>query len=118
MSNHSQTGFTLLEVLVAITLTGLVMGSLFSLQSQSSKLGFRSMQAIDKIVNQRAALNLAWINTDMIDTLDYNVDNQKELPAPEVLEGKINSKTLSLESFDLLDANGNVVHSSVRLKKD
>jgi len=118
MKSNSQAGFTLLEVLVAITLTALVMGSLFSLQSQSSKLGFSSMQAIDQTVNRRAALNLAWMNTDMLEELDYKVENQQKLPIPEVLEGKINSNMLNLESFDLLDANGNIIHSSVHLKKD
>jgi len=118
MKSNSQAGFTLLEVLVAITLTALVMGSLFSLQSQSSKLGFSSMQAIDQTVNRRAALNLAWMNTDMLEELDYKADNQQKLPIPEILEGKINSNMLNLESFDLLDANGNVIHSSVHLKKD
>lgn len=117
MMNKQQNGFTLLEVLIAITLTALVMGSVFSLQSQNSRLAVRSIEAIDKTVNRRAALNLAYIDVEMIENLEFRVENKKDVPKPEVLQDKLEDGMLGLESFDLLDENGAVMNSSVRLKK-
>jgi len=117
MMNDLQRGFTLLEVLVAITLTALVMGSVFSLQSQNSRLAVNAIETIDETVNRRAALNLAWIEVDIFENLAYKVDNEVKLPIPDQLEGKIKDNMLGLESFELLDDKGNVMHTSVRLKK-
>jgi len=112
-----QKGFTLLEVLVAITLTALVMGSVFSLQSQSNRLAYQSSEKIDDTVNRRAALNLAWMGVKMLDELPYQVESKEALPIPEQLSDKIKDNMLRLEAFDLLDENGEVLHSGVHLKK-
>ena len=55
-------GFTLLEVLVALTLTGLVMGSLLSLSAGSKRLAVRSDQALLNALETRAAIQQALLD--------------------------------------------------------
>jgi len=77
-------GFTLLEVLVSITLTALVLGNLFALQSQSKRLSFKAQSSLARTINQRAYFNAAWISNrerdsymDELSDLNYSVDNKK-----------------------------------------
>jgi len=93
------------------------MGSVFSLQSQSNRLAYQSSEKIDDTVNRRAALNLAWMGVKMLDELPYQVESKEALPIPEQLSDKIKDNMLRLEAFDLLDENGEVLHSGVHLKK-
>ena len=48
-----QQGFTLLEVLVALTITGMVLGSLFALAAGSKQLAFRSGESLDVAIEAR-----------------------------------------------------------------
>ncbi|MCU7834265.1 MAG: prepilin-type N-terminal cleavage/methylation domain-containing protein [gamma proteobacterium symbiont of Taylorina sp.] len=114
-------GFTLLEVMVSITLTALVLGNLFALQSQSKQLSFKAQTNLARTINQRFYLNAAWISNHELDTymdelseLEYTVDNKQTLIKPEK-----QSKALkySLESFDIINAQKEVILSSVRMKK-
>ncbi len=114
-------GFTLLEVMVAITLTALVLGNLLALQSQSKQLSFKAQSTLAKTINQRAYLNAAWISNRALDSYmdelsetGYTVDNKKELKKPEQ---QTQALKFSLQSFDIVDENKQVVLSSVRLKE-
>ena len=62
--NKKQQAFTLLEILIAITLTSLVLGSLFVLQSNSNRLAFKANSKIDENLSVQAALNTALLATD------------------------------------------------------
>jgi len=114
-------GFTLLEVLIAVTLTAMVLGSLLALQSQSKRLAFKADAALQKTINQRAYFNAAWVDSRQdsfyLDKLQadeiYSADNAKALKKPED-----QSKPLKfhLESFDIVDQQGDPILSSVRLK--
>lgn len=119
--NNNNKGFTLLEVMVAITLTALVLGNLFALQSQSKKLSFKAQTSLAKTINQRAYLNAAWVSNRELDSyLDelsgsgYTVANKKELKKPEQQTKPLK---FSLQSFDIVDENKEVVLSSVRIKE-
>ncbi len=114
-------GFTLLEVMVAITLTAMVLGNLFALQSQSKKLSFKAQTSLAKTINQRAYLNAAWISNRELDSYmdeltatGYAVNNKKELKKPEEQTKPLK---FSLQSFDIVDENKEVVLSSVRIKE-
>ena len=114
-------GFTLLEVMVAITLTALVLGNLLALQSQSKQLSFKAQSTLAKTINQRAYLNAAWISNRALDSYmdelsetGYTVDNKKELKKPEEQTKPLK---FSLQSFDIVDENKQVVLSSVRVKE-
>ena len=121
-SAGKQRGFTLLEVLIAITLTALVLGNLFALQSQSKRLSFRAEMNLQKNINQRAYFNAAWINTRQLDAYmnelshrsDYSIDNRSVLKKPETQSRPLN---FSLESFDIVNQKNEVILSSVRLKE-
>lgn len=114
-------GFTLLEVMVAITLTALVLGNLLALQSQSKQLSFKAGATLAKTINQRAYFNAAWISNreldsymDELSATGYTVTNKKELKKPEQQTKPIK---FSLQSFDIVDENKEVVLSSVRVKE-
>lgn len=54
-------GFTLLEVLVALAITGVAVGSLFGLLGGSKRLSFASSENLARALFQRAALNAAQV---------------------------------------------------------
>ena len=47
LPQRRQRGFTLLEVIVALTITAMVLGSLFALAAGSKQLAFRSGQSLN-----------------------------------------------------------------------
>jgi len=112
-------GFTLLEVLIAITLTGMVMGSLFALQSQNKKLTFRSLSALDKLTEQRALINAAWIGLKPQHN-KYYIENFKTIPYPEASDQKqsqLKNIKYQLQSLDLTDSSHQTLFSTMQLVK-
>ncbi len=113
-------GFTLLEVMVAITLTALVLGNLFALQSQSKKLSFKAQTKLAKIINYRAYLNAGWISDqatdhymDEFESLGLAIDNQKKLIKPA---NKISPDKFYLESYTLVNKNNEIIFTGTRMK--
>lgn len=62
--NTPMSGFTLLEVIVAMALTGFILGSLFSLVAGSKQLSWRSESSLIEAGNLRAAVNFAMLQDD------------------------------------------------------
>ena len=58
-SKRKQKGFTLLEVLVALAIVGMVLGTVFSLLASSKRLAFKALDDIERTVFLRSALNSA-----------------------------------------------------------
>ncbi|MFK5894180.1 MAG: prepilin-type N-terminal cleavage/methylation domain-containing protein [Pseudomonadota bacterium] len=121
-THNNCAGFTLLEVLIAITLTGLVMGSLFALQSQSKQLTFRSLSALDRLTEQRAVINAAWIGLKQHNQKQHNyfIENVSVVDIPNSLEdkqNKIKNLKFQLESLDITDSSHQILFSTVRLVK-
>jgi len=116
-----QKGFTLLEVLVSITLTSLVLGNLFALQSQSKRLSFKAQTNMVKTINNRAYLNASWIsNRDGDAYLDELSDLQLSTANKKTLKQPIDKNTpanYTLESFDIVDKNNEVILTTVRIKE-
>ena len=52
-------GFTLIEVVVALTITGFLLGGLFTLVGGSKRLSWRAEAALGKSLQQRAAWDFA-----------------------------------------------------------
>ncbi len=115
-------GFTLLEVLIAITLTGLVMGSLFALQSQNNQLTYRSLTALHNLTEQRSLINSAWIGLKQEQPENYFIENIKIVDTPEAFKNKqaqINNMKIQLQSMDITDSSHQILFSTMRLvKKD
>lgn len=114
-------GFTLLEVLLAITLTALVLGNLFALQSQSKRLSFKAQSQLSKTINARAYLNASWIGDqalnsylDKLSQLDLSIKNKKQLTKPV---DKISPNKYYLQSFDIVNDKNEVLLSTVRMQR-
>jgi prepilin-type N-terminal cleavage/methylation domain-containing protein len=84
----NQQGFTLIEVIVALTITGFLLGSLFSLVGGSKQLSWRSEEALVRAIQQRAAWNFALLDNEYADLeaiLDdyYEVRELDDIDAPD-----------------------------------
>ncbi|MDP2139724.1 MAG: type II secretion system protein [Gammaproteobacteria bacterium] len=82
-----QQGFTLLEVVVALTITGMVLGSLFALAGGSKQLAFRSGESLHAAIEARAAINFALLQDEYRDV-------------EEILEGE---ERFAIRADDYLD---------------
>lgn len=113
-------GFTLLEVLVALAIAGLVLGTLFSLAGGSKRLAFRALDHIESAVYSRAALNAA----QLLPSSDYpklppeyaekgKIETGETLPRPERETNKI---LYALEPYTLKLPSG-ATAASTRWKK-
>ncbi len=98
MKTNSQKAFTLLEVLIAITLTALVLGSLFAMQSQSKQLAFRSLQALERVNEQRAVINSVWAGIELDSNSTYQLVDKKLLEVPDSVNNlQINKQKLKYD---------------------
>jgi prepilin-type N-terminal cleavage/methylation domain-containing protein len=57
-----QAGFTLLEVMIALTITAMVLGGLFSLAAGSKQLAVRTQSALAASTQFRAGINFALLD--------------------------------------------------------
>src|SRR5690606_10490582 len=107
---HSQSGFTLLEVMVALTITAMVLGSLFSLATGSKQLAFRSNQSLSTSVEARAAVNFALLQ-DEYGEVESAIDNDRfSIRGEEYLEPvtrKTEANNLKLQHFEVIDEETN-----------
>ena len=84
-------GFTLIEVMVALTITGFLLGGLFALVAGSKRLSSRAETALARSLQQRAAFNAALLDNDFADldsflstaSADYGVVELDELEFPD-----------------------------------
>ncbi len=121
-------GFTLLEVLIAITLTGLVMGSLFAMQSQNKQLTFRALAALERIAEQRESINLAWLGASDTNYQSISPQQKRFRPAnaetlvlPELLkkeQTQVKHFDFKLQSIDIIDSSEDILFSTTRWVKN
>ena len=71
MRSEGQCGFTLLEVMIAMTLTGLALGGLFGIIAGNKQLAWRAEEALVRSMQVRSRINLSQLN-----------DTRGEVPAP------------------------------------
>lgn len=84
-------GFTLIEVMVALTITGFLLGGLFALVAGSKRLSSRAETALARSLQQRAAFNAALLDNDFADldsflftaSANYRVVELDELEFPD-----------------------------------
>ncbi|MEK9648766.1 MAG: type II secretion system protein, partial [Gammaproteobacteria bacterium] len=57
-----QGGFTLLEVMVALTITGMALGSLFGIIAGNKRLAWRSEESLVKTMQARSLINFSQLN--------------------------------------------------------
>ena len=89
MKVKKQDGFTLLEVIVALAITGFILGGLFSLLGSSKQLSWRSEENLLRATRVRAATNFALLQTEFRDVEEILKDDGYEIRSLELLDDPI-----------------------------
>lgn len=92
-------GFTLLEVIVALTITGFVLGALFSLVGGSKQLSWRSEDSLIQATRVRAAINFALLENEYSDVELILQDESFQTRALDILEEPERKTQASVHSF-------------------
>ena len=107
-------GFTLLEVLVALTLTGLALGGLFGVIAGSKRLAWRAEASLAHSMQVRSLINFAQLNDERgevfinfeNDDLDLVTGEEFEVP-----DRKTMATAPDLRGFHVDDENGETIAS-------
>jgi prepilin-type N-terminal cleavage/methylation domain-containing protein len=117
-----QKGFTLLEVIVALTITGFVLGGLFSLVGGSKQLSWRSEESLIRATRIRAATNFALLENEFNEVELILEDQSYEIRADELLEEperKTQGTIHTLQAYEIVDEDrGEVITGSRWLRLD
>ncbi len=120
-NTRKQRGFTLLEVVVALTITGMVLGSLFALAGGSKQLAFRSAQSLDTAIEARAAINFALLQDEYREVEEImEGDEPFSIRANEYLEAvprKTAPTYFKLQSYEVIDEDTDESISGTRWVK-
>ena len=114
---HAEQGFTLLEVIGALAITGFVLGSLFSLVGGSKQLTWRSEESLLRATELRAVTNFALLQNEYRDVEpilqndSYEIRAGEELDAPE---RKTQPMTNLLQSFEIVNTERDELVTGVR----
>ena len=113
--NNSLRGFTLLEVLVALTITGMALGGLFAVIGGNKRLAWRSEDALIRATEVRSLINQAQLDDTRGELLlaveieGIQLEADIELDAPE--ERALLGTTQKLRGYELRDESGAVIAS-------
>ncbi len=114
-------GFTLLEIMVAIAIVGITLGTLFSLLTGSKRLAFRASHDIAEVVVLRSAVSAAYLfkepkvpelPSDLAGQLNFKTEDLLESP-----ERQTQKIQLALEPYTITDDKSGMVLNSLRWKK-
>ena len=114
---HKQAGFTLLEGIVALTITGFVLGSLFSLLGGSKQLTWRSEASLIEATRLRAATNFALLEDEYVDVQPILEDDSFEIRSIDILEEpvrKTQASTYTLEEYEILNSDRDIIITGSR----
>ena len=89
MGTKKQSGFTLLEVIVALAISGFILGGLFSLLGISKQLSWRSEEHLLHASRIRAISNFALLQNEFRDVEEILEDNGYEIRSLELLDDPI-----------------------------
>ena len=89
MKVKKQDGFTLLEVIVALTITGFILGGLFSLLGSSKQLSWRSEENLLRASRVRAATNFALLQNEFRNVEEILKDDGYGIRSLELLDDPI-----------------------------
>ncbi|MFK7863362.1 MAG: type II secretion system protein J [Pseudohongiellaceae bacterium] len=110
-------GFTLLEVIVALTITGFILGGLFTLVAGSKRLSWSSEESLMRAARLRAATNFALLENEfhevepILENYQYEAMAGQELEAPE---RKTEASLFTLQSFDVRNEDRDEIFTGVR----
>ena len=101
--NH---GFTLLEVMVALTITGFILGGLFSLVGGSKQLSWKSKESLYRAVHARAAINFALLEDDYSDIESVLEGDYFDIQGNDILEPperKTQASAYALQEYEVIN---------------
>lgn len=110
-------GFTLLEVMVALTITSLVLGGLFSLAAGSKQLAVRTQSTLQDTMAVRAQINFSLLQNEYRDIEPVLSSTRYQTRANDVLEDVLRrTAPMSdlLQSYQIIDSDTDEVIDGVR----
>ena len=105
-------GFTLLEVMVALTITGLALGGLFGVIGGSKRLAWRSEQALIHSTQIRSLINFSQLNDERGEVIIDFTNPDLRLFDSELLgmpERQTEATVHQLRGYYIVDENDEVV---------
>jgi prepilin-type N-terminal cleavage/methylation domain-containing protein len=114
---RSAGGFTLLEVIVALAITGFVLGGLFSLVGGSKQLTWRSQESLTRASQIRAATNFALLQNEFADVEEILEQDAYRVRPGEVLEAperKTQPIVHQLQAYEIVNSDRDEVIDGVR----
>ncbi|MEQ8955023.1 MAG: type II secretion system protein [Gammaproteobacteria bacterium] len=109
-------GFTLLEVIVSLAITGFILGSLFTLVGGSKQLSWRSADSLVEATRLRAITNYALLQNEYNEVEPILEDNTFAIEALDILEEperKTQPSTFTLQDFEIYNLDtDNVITGS------
>ena len=107
-----QKGFTLLEVLVAMTITGMALGGLFGVIAGNKRLAWSSEESLVETMHARSLINFSQLNDHNgevyidFENEDLFIDSGYELEIPE---RKTRASSLALRQYEVIDEYGELI---------
>ena len=98
-------------MIVALTITGFLIGGLFSLVGGSKQLSWRAEDALVRAIQQRAAWNFALLDNEYADLeaiLDDDYYEVRELDDIEAPDRQTQSLQYTLRALELVSEDGDV----------
>jgi prepilin-type N-terminal cleavage/methylation domain-containing protein len=103
---NANSGFTLLEVIVALAITGFVLGSLFSLVGGSKQLGWKSQESLLRATRTRAAINFVLLENEYRDVEEILQDTTYDVLPQDILEEperKTQPSVYTLQAYEIVN---------------
>ena len=110
--HNIQAGFTLLEVIVALTITGFVLGGLFSLVGGSKQLSWRSEESLVQATRVRAAVNFALLENEYSNVEEILQDYSYQIRSLDLLEDperKTQATVYAFQAYEVINRERNEV---------
>ena len=99
-------GFTLLEVIIALTITGFILGGLFTLVAGSKQLSWRSEASLLRAVDARARINFSLLENEFSEVepiLRRDRYEVRTLPPSDPPLRKTQATVFTLQPFEIID---------------
>lgn len=110
-------GFTLLEVIAALAITGFVLGGLFTLLGAGKQLSLRSVDSLRETADLRAAVNFALLENEFNEVEPVLRDERFDIRPGELLEEptrKTAGTVQALQAFEIVDAERGLTVTGTR----
>ena len=106
----------MLEVIVALTITGFVLGGLFALAGGSKQLAWKSEQSLQSAIEARAQINFALLEDDYGSVEAILVNNSYQIRSTDLLITplrKTQPSIYSLQTYETIhEETDEVIHGN------